>query len=257
MSRDVFLGVLCSVVDHLFGSQPLLRIQVSRGRGRCYARAAKSRELDRELPTAPPPPCTSTCSPACSPARSNNPCHAVNAPIGTDAASTWVRRVVLSDAARLRDAILCHGVLGEPVVHAVYFWPISKPAVSPPTAAMTPENSCPGFARLRFSPSFLCVVGYHNTSIGVTPAHRHGPAVRLAEVAAEERFPQSTNTRALARNQISALFSFFASVYCCDFRGQCPDATGFRQSLLVRCGSHWFSHCKRRGLKLNVFFAFP
>ena len=33
-----------------------------------------------------------TRSPARNPARSNNPCHAVRAPIGTDAASAWLRR---------------------------------------------------------------------------------------------------------------------------------------------------------------------
>jgi hypothetical protein len=100
---------------------------------------------------------------------------------------------------------------------------------------------------------FIMVVGYTTAPSASPQPHRHGPAVRLAEVAAWERFPRST--RALARNQIGAFFSFFASVYCCDFRGQCPEATGFRQSLFVRCGSYWFSHCKRRGLKLNVFFA--
>src|SRR5262250_1143017 len=44
-------------------------------------------------PTAPAPPCTSTRSPVWSLARSNTPCHAVSAPMGTEAASTCVKPV--------------------------------------------------------------------------------------------------------------------------------------------------------------------
>jgi hypothetical protein len=41
-SRDVFLKVHGSVVNHLFGSQPRYEVKVSRGRGSCYTRATKS-----------------------------------------------------------------------------------------------------------------------------------------------------------------------------------------------------------------------
>jgi hypothetical protein len=41
-SRDVFLKVHCSVVNHLFGSQPCDEVKVLRGLGSCYTRATKS-----------------------------------------------------------------------------------------------------------------------------------------------------------------------------------------------------------------------
>src|SRR5262245_29947936 len=109
-----------------------------------------------KMPTAPAPPCTSTCSPAWSPARSNSPCHAVNAPIGTEAASICVKRGGFW-ATLLACVTQCSAIAASANQSFMPYtsWPISKPAVSPPTAAMTPENSCPGTAPLRFSPSRL------------------------------------------------------------------------------------------------------
>src|SRR5215510_15243176 len=47
-SRDVALKGHCSIVNHLFGSQPCDEVKVSRGRGSRHTRATKSGELDRE-----------------------------------------------------------------------------------------------------------------------------------------------------------------------------------------------------------------
>src|SRR5262249_42162554 len=45
----------------------------------------------------------------------------------------------------------------------------TTPLAPKPTAAMAPENSCPGMAWRRFSPDLVCVVGCHNNSVWVTP----------------------------------------------------------------------------------------
>src|SRR5262249_25414874 len=111
----------------------------------------------------------STRSPACNCARSNKPCQAVKASIGTDAASTWVSRAGLG-------AIAAGGAQQNSAVAPCAYqsfvpnpsWP-TMPSAPTPTAAMAPENSWPGMAWRRFSPDLVCVVGCHNNSVPVTP----------------------------------------------------------------------------------------
>src|SRR5262245_35973906 len=111
----------------------------------------------------------STRSPACSWVRSNKPCQAVNASIGTDAASTWVSRAglgaIADGGARQNSAV-------APSAYQSFMPNTSSPTtpLAPgPTAAMAPENSWPGMAWRRFSPDLVCVVGCHNNSVWVTP----------------------------------------------------------------------------------------
>src|SRR5215470_7667886 len=111
----------------------------------------------------------STRSPACSWARSNKPCQAVNAAIGTDAASTWVSRaglVAIADGGAQQNSAV------PPWAYQSFMpntsWP-TLPSAPTPTAAMAPENSWPGMAWRRFSPDLVCVVGCHNNSVPVTP----------------------------------------------------------------------------------------
>src|SRR5262249_24588 len=111
----------------------------------------------------------STHSPTCSWARSNRPCQAVNASIGTHAASTWVSRAglgaIADGGARQNSAV-------APCAYQSFMpntsWP-TMPSASTPTAAMAPENSCPGMAWRRFSPDLGCVGGCHNSSVWGTP----------------------------------------------------------------------------------------
>src|SRR5215831_8159122 len=114
----------------------------------------------------------STRSPACSWARSNKPCQAVNASIGTDAASTWVSRAglraIAEGGAQQNSAV-------APWAYQSFMPNTSSPTAASapaPTAAMVPENSCPGMAWRRFSPDLVCVVGCHNNSVWVTPTAR-------------------------------------------------------------------------------------
>src|SRR3954449_5630892 len=111
----------------------------------------------------------STRSPACNWARSNNPCQAVKAAIGTDAASTWVSRAGLGAIA---DGGAQQNSAVAPWAYQSFMpntsWP-TMPSAPTPTAAMAPENSWPGMAWRRFSPDLVCVVGCHNNSVPVTP----------------------------------------------------------------------------------------
>src|SRR5262245_14607128 len=111
----------------------------------------------------------STRSPACSWARSNRPCQAVSASIGTDAASTWVSRAGLGAIA---DGGAQQNSAVAPWAYQSFMpntsWP-TMPSAPTPTAAMAPENSWPGMAWRRFSPDLVCVVGCHNNSVPVTP----------------------------------------------------------------------------------------
>src|SRR6516162_9598077 len=111
----------------------------------------------------------STRSPACNWARSNRPCEAVNASIGTDAASTWVSRAGLGAIA---DGSAQQNSAVAPWAYQSFMpntsWPTTTLAPGP-TAARVPENSWPGMARRRFSPDLVCVVGCHSNSVPVTP----------------------------------------------------------------------------------------
>src|SRR6516165_742595 len=111
----------------------------------------------------------STRSPACSWARANKPCQAVNASIGTDAASTWVSRAGLGAIA---DGGAQQNSAVAPWAYQSFMpntsWP-TMPSAPTPTAAMAPENSWPGMAWRRFSPDVVCVVGCHSNSVPVTP----------------------------------------------------------------------------------------
>src|SRR3954462_14736014 len=127
----------------------------------------------------------STCSPACNWARSNKPCQAVKASIGTDAASTWDSRAGLGAIA---DGGAQQNSAVAPWAYQSFMpntsWP-TMPSAPTPTAAMAPENSWPGMAWRRFSPDLVCVVGCHNNSVWVTPtawtriktSPRRGPGV--------------------------------------------------------------------------------
>src|SRR6516162_1065194 len=111
----------------------------------------------------------STRSPACSCTRSNKPCQAVNASIGTDAASTWVSRAGLSAIA---DGGAQQNSAVAPSAYQSFIPNTSSPtapSAPAPTAAMVPENSWPGMAWGRLSPDLVCVVGCHNNSVCVTP----------------------------------------------------------------------------------------
>src|SRR5262249_33838862 len=112
----------------------------------------------------------STRSPACSWARSNKPCQAVNASIGTDAASTWVSGAGLGAIA---DGGAQQNSAVAPWAYQSFMpntsWP-TMPSAPTPTAAMAPENSCPGMAWRRVSPDLGCVGGCHHNSVPVTPA---------------------------------------------------------------------------------------
>src|SRR5215510_13739249 len=93
----------------------------------------------------------STRSPACSWARSNKPCQAVNASIGTDAASTWVSRAGLGASA---DGGAQQNSAVAPWAYQSFMpntsWP-TMPSAPTPTAAMAPENSWPGMAWRRLA----------------------------------------------------------------------------------------------------------
>src|SRR5262249_28196436 len=111
----------------------------------------------------------STRSPACNCARSNKPCQAVKASIGTDSASTWVSRAGLGAIA---DGGAQQNSAVAPWAYQSFMpntsWP-TMPSAPTPTAAMVPENSWPGMAWRRLSPDLVCVVGCHNSSVWVTP----------------------------------------------------------------------------------------
>src|SRR3954447_25450935 len=102
-------------------------------------------------------------------ARSNKPCQAVNASIGTDAASTWVSKAGFESSA---DGKAQENSAVAPWACQSFMPNTSSPTAPPapaPTAAMVPENSWPGMAWRRFSPDLVCVVGCHNNSVRVTP----------------------------------------------------------------------------------------
>src|SRR5262249_20940710 len=107
--------------------------------------------------------------PACSWARSNKPCQAVNASIGTDAASTWVSRAGLGAIA---DGSAQQNSAVAPCAYQSFMPNTSSPtapSAPAPTAAMAPQNSWPGIPWRRLSPDLVCVVGCHNSSVWVTP----------------------------------------------------------------------------------------
>src|SRR5215471_16222370 len=111
----------------------------------------------------------STRSPVCNWARSNKPCQAVNASIGTDAASTWVSGAGLGAIA---DGGAQQNSAVAPWAYQSFMPNTSRPTMPSaptPTAAMAPENSWPGMAWRRFSPDLVCVVGCHSNSVPVTP----------------------------------------------------------------------------------------
>src|SRR5262249_35729921 len=112
----------------------------------------------------------STRSPACTWTRSNRPCQAVNASIGTDAASTWVSRAgfgAIADGGAQQNSAVAPWAYQSFMPNTSLPTAPSAPA---PTAAMVPENSWHGMAGCRLSPDLVCVVGCHNNSVPVTPA---------------------------------------------------------------------------------------
>src|SRR5262249_27857864 len=114
---------------------------------------------------------------------------AVSASIGTDAASTWVNwaglRAIPDGGAQQNSAV-------APWAYQSFMPNTSSPTMPSaptPTAAMAPENSCPGMAWRRLSPDLVCVVGCHNNSVRVTPtawtriktSPRWGPGVSTSD----------------------------------------------------------------------------
>src|ERR1700739_4578221 len=123
----------------------------------------------------------STRSFACSWARSNKPCQAVKASIGTDAASTWVSRAglgVIADGGAQQNSAVAPWAYQSFMPNTS--WP-TMPSAPTPTAAMAPENSWPGMAWRRFSTAFGGV-GRLPQQFGAGHTHRMDPDQDLASL---------------------------------------------------------------------------